>query len=161
VGSAVAGVFTETASDGAIEATPVDGGVTAPTLTDLDIRRADVITAADPATKLIFGQRNPVKTGDYPWTDFDNNLIGIVQEWQFSPAASWPMQHWPSIRFDRNSGNPLLYDRYYSQRSVSNASALDVYVDLRTNMVVAIEPDFEAEITPGPNDPSFSPEVTE
>lgn len=130
-----------------------------PQLARSDDDRALSIVAKDADLASLLGGARYTVTDQGPWTDDSpsQTKLGAVVTLHLNAPASLNGQ-WPTMTYTGPSSTAAPYTTRLATLSATNVTDLLVTVDTTFDQrVVSVEPNPDATVTPGPNEPTTTP----
>jgi hypothetical protein len=79
------------------------------------------------------------------WHGFDDQLLGVAQLIRFSEPQDVDARRWPQIQYNPNNDTYRPFDSLFT---VTGLTEIQVLIDLRSQRVVAVNPEIYVDIIP-------------
>ena len=123
-----------------------------PTLTQGQTARVLGRLRADPEMRALLKGQPPEVLLMGPWLDETHELIGASLVLKLPEPRSFPMRHWPVVKWNPNKARETSYAEDSLEARATDATELMVRVDIGKDRVVSVEPSGEhVKVEPGPS----------
>lgn len=119
----------------------------APRISQAQINRADALASSHQFTRELLSGNDYTVVADGPWHAVNSDeVLGVARLIRFAQPLSFGQRRWPQIQYNTRDDT---YRPFSAEFAVQGLQEVSLLVDLRSDRVVAVNPEIYADIVTG------------